>query len=69
MKPLIIASLVALTGCGTLSKAFTSGFTGLPSVQHCQRVSYLRDNGKITIQADCLLPSDPGGLGLASIIK
>lgn len=66
---IMVIAVLSLAGCGTVNKTLSDGISGLPSVQHCQRVSYLRDNGKITISADCLLPAaDPGSLGISSIV-
>ena len=66
---MLLFAMIVLAGCGTMSKAFTTSVSSLPSMQHCQKVSYLRDNGEITINANCHLPPpDPGGLDLTSMI-
>lgn len=66
---MLLFAMIVLAGCGTMSKTFNSSVSSLPSMQHCQKVNYSRDNSEITINAECRLPPpDPGGLGLSSMI-
>ncbi len=70
MKPALLIGLAALTGCSAISQSVTNGISGLPTMQHCQKVTYTRENQDVTVSANCRIPPpDPAGLGLASIIK
>lgn len=48
MRMLILCTLF-LSGCTQLAGM-------APSLQHCDRVSYLREGNKVTISADCSVP-------------
>lgn len=70
MKILLFIAILALPGCSMLSQKVTNGIAGLPTMQHCQKVTYTRENQDVTVTANCRIPPpDPGGLGLASIVK
>lgn len=70
MKLALLIGLAALTGCSAISQSVTNGIAGLPTMQHCQKVTYTRENQDVTVSANCRIPPpDPAGLGLASIIK
>lgn len=65
-RMVMLVVILAVTGC---AGGFGKAVNGLPSVQNCERVSYLRENNKVTIAADCRLPAaDPGGLGIAKLL-
>jgi hypothetical protein len=49
MKLLLAFVLLVLPGCSQISAA-------IPSLQHCDRVSYLREGNQIDIQAKCSAP-------------
>lgn len=66
----LLAILGCIQGCSLLSQKVTNGIAGLPTMQHCQKVTYTRENQDVTVTANCRIPPpDPAGLGLASIIK
>ena len=57
LQLLILMSTVLLHGCGVLQQ--------LPSMQHCDKVSYVRDKLDIEITAHCTAPI--GGLPLGQL--
>jgi hypothetical protein len=53
MKLFILILALGLSGCaGTLTNAFNN----LPTVQACQKVTYVREYGHVTVTLDCTVP-------------